>query len=124
MEEIKVTNAMRFESLKALAEAAGDADLVAFCDAQLASIAAKAEKAKIRAEEKRKAGDELQATILSLLTDEPQTKDDICAAINDPEITPAKVVARMKNLVKFGQAEKAMAKTEEGKKVTVYTRVG
>lgn len=121
MEEIKVNNAMRFEALKELAEAAGRTDLAEFCEAQIASIAAKNEKNKARAAEKRRIGDELQAQVLSLLSDTPQTKDDLCAAIGDPDVTPSKIVSKMRNLIEAGQAVKALAKNEEGKKVTVYT---
>lgn len=115
------TRAMNYADLAALAETAGRTDLVEFCNHQIELLDAKKEKAKIKADEKKKAGDELQARILDLLTDEPQSKDDLCAAIGDPEITPAKVVARMNNLVKFGFATRDVAKTEDGKKVTVYT---
>lgn len=119
--ENKVTRVMNYNDLAALAAEAGRQDLVEFCNHQVELLDAKKAKAQEKAAEKKKAGDELQARILDVLTDTPQSKDDICAVINDPEVTPAKIVSRMKNLVDFGFAVKDTAKTEDGKKVTVYT---
>jgi len=102
-----------------IAEAmADDAVVVEFCEKEIASLDAKKVKAAERAAAKRAAGDELQAEIAALLTDEPQTAEQILAQLNDPEgeLTKQKVIARMTNLVKFGQASKCDVKVEiEGK---------
>lgn len=100
---------------------ADDAVIVEFCEKEIASLDAKAVKAKERAAEKRAAGDELQGVIASLLTAEPQTAEEILAQISDEsgELTKQKVVARMTNLVKFGQASKTDVKVEvDGKTVS------
>lgn len=100
---------------------ADDALIVEFCEKEIASLDAKAVKAKERAAEKRAAGDELQGVIASLLTAEPQTAEEILAQISDEsgELTKQKVVARMTNLVKFGQASKTDVKVEvDGKTVS------
>lgn len=115
----KITNAQILEMIK---DACADNEvIVGYCDKQLASLEAKAEKAKIRAAEKRAAGDELQALIASLLTDEPQTAEQLLAQIEDEsgELTKQKVISRMTNLVKFNQASKCDVKVEiDGKATT------
>ncbi len=82
---------------------------------------AKNEKARERAAEKKADGDELRAKIEALLTEEFQTGDEITAALNDPEITKAKVTARLTQLVKAGKAFKATVKTEDGRKIMAYS---
>lgn len=120
MENTKLTAMQAYADLKALAETANRTDLVEFCDTKTAQLVAKNEKTRERAAQKRAEGDELQAKILALLTDELQTKDDICAAINDPEVSPAKVVNRMNHLIEAGSAVKETCKNDEGKKVVCY----
>ena len=69
----KMTKTEKYEAIRAiLVEAGADEELVALCDHEVELIAAKAEKAKARAAEKKADGDELRATIESLLTDTPQ----------------------------------------------------
>lgn len=114
----KITNAMIVEEIKELC--ADKAHIVEFCDKYLASAEAKKVKAAERAAAKRAAGDELQALIASLLTTEPQTAEQLLAQIEDEsgELTKQKVVARMTNLVKFGQASKCDVKVEVDGKAT------
>lgn len=83
-------------------------------------INAKNEKAKARAVEKKAEGDGLRAKIAAVLTDEYQTGEKITAAIADPEVTKAKVSARLTQLCKLGEAHKTTVKTEDGRKLVAY----
>ena len=77
-------------------------DVTAFVETTLAQIAAKAEKNKERAAAKRQAGDELRAQVLGFVTEEWQTRDEITANFEDEDVTPAKVGARLTQLVADG----------------------
>ena len=119
MADKKITKA---EVLAIIAEAMADnADVVAYCENELALLENKKVKARERQDKKRAEGDELQAVVASLLTDAPQTRDEITAQIEGEDITVGKVQAKLNNLVKFGQASKCDVKTEDGKKRTGYT---
>lgn len=119
MADKKITKA---EVLAIIAEAMADnADVVAYCENELALLENKKIKARERQDKKRAEGDELQAVVASLLTDAPQTRDEIAAQIEGEDITVGKVQAKLNNLVKFGQASKCDVKTEDGKKRTGYT---
>ena len=98
-------------------------ELVTFIDKQVQLLNNKAEKAKVRAIEKKVEGDELRNTVEAVLTEEYQTINTIIEQIDDEKVTKAKVTARLSQLIKEGLAEKEEAKTEEGKKVMVYRRV-
>lgn len=88
-------------------------ELIEFINKQVAQIEAKAEKAKARAAEKRIAGDALREKVKSILTNELQTADEITNQIEDEEeISRAKVIARLTQLVKNGEAEKADVKVD------------
>ena len=82
----------------------------------------KAVKNKERAEARKIAGDELRDTISNILIDDLQTVDEIVDQIEDEEITKAKVVARLTQLVNLNEAIKEQVKTEDGKKVMAYRR--
>lgn len=119
--EKKITKA---EVLAVIMEAMADnADVVAYCENELTLLENKKVKARERQDKKRAEGDELQAAIASLLTDEPQTRDAILAQFEneDGELTVGKIQAKLNNLVKFGQASKSTIKTEDGKTKTAYT---
>ena len=123
MADKKITKA---EVLAIIAEAMADnADVVAYCENELALLENKKIKAKERAVKKRAAGDELQAEVAAVLTDAPATRDDILAAVieatGDEELTVGKIQAKLNNLVKFGQASKCTVKTEDNKTKTAYT---
>jgi len=91
-------------------------DVLAYVDTTIAQLEAKTEKAKERAAKKRAEGDELRNKIKDLLTtDDYQTVADIVAQIDDPEITNAKVVARLTALCKTGTAEKTELKIDKRK---------
>ena len=119
-----VTKKQYFEALKEMVngvDTVGEypaADVIDFIDKQIAQIDNKAAKAKERAAAKRAEGDELRATIKSVLTDEFQTADAITEAINDEEVTKSKVVARLSQLVKVGEAVKEQNKIGERQLMT------
>ena len=87
---------------------------------EIAAIDNKNAKAKEKAAEKRAEGDELQARILGMMGEEPMTTNYIFASLGHEGLTPAKVVARMKNLVKNETVAKAAVKVE-GRKLMAYT---
>ena len=125
MAEVKITKAMVLEVIGKNVENMtfdGDVtaeDVTAFVETTLAQIAAKAEKNKERAAAKRQAGDELRAQVLSFVTEEWQTRDEITANFEDEDVTPAKVGARLTQLVADGSVVKEKQKID-GKDKMVY----
>lgn len=123
MAEVKVTKKDWYAQIKTLVEAS-DAEqkdeIVAFIDHEVELLNAKAEKAAERAASKKAEGDELRATVQSVLTDELQTIDKIVEQIEGEDITKAKITARLTQLVKAEAAVKDMVKTADGRKVTAY----
>ena len=95
-------------------------ELINFITGQISSLDARAAKAKEKAAEKRAEGDELRAAVKAVLTEELQTAETILSQIEGEELTKAKIVARLTQLVKNGEASKEEVKTEEGKKVMAY----
>lgn len=95
-------------------------ELEVFIDRQVEIIDNKAEKAKERAAEKKAEGDELRAAIKSVLTEDYQSADDILAQLEGEDLSKAKIIARLTQLVNNGDAEKAQAKAEDGKKFMTY----
>ena len=127
MAETKITKKDFFAAIRTMVEGVETvgnipADKVLkFIDTQVAQIDAKAAKAKERAGEKKAEGDKISKRILEVLTDEFQTGECITQFVSDiPEITKAKVIARLSNLVKQGKVEKEQIKTEDGRKVMAY----
>ena len=100
---------------------ADNAEVVAFCENEIALLTKKSEKAKATAAAKREAGDALRERVLATLTDEFMSIADIVDAIGDEEVTAAKVTYRANALVKAGLAVKEDAKVEVegGKSKTV-----
>lgn len=118
----KVTKVEYFGQLKDIVKAVEPENaeaLVEFIDKEIAAIENKAAKAKERAAEKRAEGDALRATIEGLLTNELQTIAAITKAVGDEEVTPAKVTARLTQLVNAGIATKAQV-AEGSRKVMGY----
>ena len=109
---VKITKRERYESIKALCDMVGDpegidiAGIVAFCDKEIETLDARAEKAKERAAIKRAEGDELLETVYNALTDEFEPRDVITERIGDENISVAKVTYRLTSLVKAGRAVK------------------
>ena len=58
--------------------------------------------------------------IKSVLTDEFQTADAITSQIDGEDVTRAKVIARLGQLVKNGEAEKTDVKTDDNRTVKAY----
>ena len=83
-------------------------------------LATKADKAKERAAAKKVEGDELREVVRQVLTEEPQTIDDIVLSIEGDDITKAKVTSRLTQLVKAGIAEKEQVVLEDKRKVMAY----
>lgn len=125
MAEVKITKAMVLAVIgKNVKNMTFDGDVTAedvtaFVETTLAQIAAKAEKNKERAAAKRQAGDELRAQVLGFVTEEWQTRDEIAANFEDEDVTPAKVGARLTQLVADGSVVKEKQKID-GKDKMVY----
>lgn len=104
----KITKREMFEEIKVLGEDAGREDVVAFCEKEIASLDAKALKAKERAAAKKAEADTLKDLIASVLTDEFATIADITAKVaeTDAEATVGKVTNRLTKLCAEEFAEK------------------
>lgn len=121
--EKKITKRDNYEELSTIvAESDSEIkeELLAFIEKEIASIDAKAEKAKAKAAEKKANGDELRDIVQSLLTDELQTADAILAQIDGEDLTIAKIRARLTQLVNAGIAVKEDVKNSENKTQKAY----
>ena len=96
---------------------ADNADVVAFCENEQAKLAAKAEKAKARAAEKRAAGDELYAVVIDCVGSEPITAEAVLDMLEGEDLTVAKVRARLSQGVKNEVLVKETLKVEGKAKV-------
>lgn len=108
------------EMFSLIAELCADnADVVAFCEAEQAKLAAKAEKARARAAEKKAAGDELYAEVVACVTGELQSADAIYADnfADVEDLSVAKIRARLSQAVKNGVVAKETVKIEGKNKV-------
>lgn len=116
------TKMTKVEILGMIKEACEDNEvIVEFCDKEIAALGAKAEKARARAAAKKAEGDELRGIVASVLTTEPMIAEDVLAAITGVEdLTKAKVIARLTQLVKAGDATKTEV-TVDGKKRMAYS---
>lgn len=140
MEKTKITKAMILEVIRTAAEngsisgevtvndkviAITSEDVINYVDKTVEQLNAKAAKAKERAAEKRAEGDALRNAVQAVLTDAPQTIDDIAGQveIEDVEVTKAKVTARLTQLIKAGIAVKEQAKVGD-RKVMTYKLAG
>jgi hypothetical protein len=119
--ENKMTKVQKFELIKELC--ADNEIVVAFCEDEIAALNKKAEKAKVRAAEKRAAGDELYAAVLECVGTEPITAEAVLALFEnaDGELTVAKVRARLSQGVQNGVLNKAPVKVD-GKDKMHYTK--
>ena len=95
-------------------------DMVDYIDTTLAQLDKKAEKAAERAAKNKAEGDDLRAKVFALVTDTPQTADEITASLGDAEVSKAKVVARLTQLVKSEQVKKEETKIGDSRKM-VYS---
>lgn len=124
MAEVKVTQKELYGQVIAIVEgadvdAAVKEELVAFLTKKVDQIDAKAAKAKEKAADAKVKGDELRDIVAGLLTEEVQTIDAILAQVDFPEVTKAKVTARLTQLVKAGVAAKETVAVDS-RKLTAY----
>lgn len=122
----KMTKRDYFEMLKGFipADAERATELVEFIDKQIEQLDAKATKARERAAERKAEGDELRAMVAAAVTEEFQTIDQIMTAmeLDDPDVTRAKITARLGQLVKAGEVMK-VAMTVDKRRVMHYKLV-
>jgi len=92
-----------------------------FLDKEIEQLEKRKVAAKDRAEKKKAESDALTDEIYALLTDEPQTVEDLLAAFEDETVTRNKITSRLGKLVKAGLAEKDTAKIDGNRKM-VYIK--
>lgn len=92
-----------------------------FLDKEIEQLEKRKVAAKDRAEKKKAESDALTNEIYALLTDEPQTVEDLLAAFEDETVTRNKITSRLGKLVKAGLAEKDTAKIDGNRKM-VYIK--
>lgn len=108
----KITKREMFEAIKETFETGAckydAATVMAFCDKEIASLDAKAAKAKERAAAKKAEADVLMGQVEGVLTGEFQTIADIAAAVAEvnPDATVSKTTYRLTKLVEANVAEK------------------
>lgn len=108
----KITKREMFEAIKETFETGAckydAATVMAFCDKEIASLDAKAAKAKERAAAKKAEADVLMGQVEGALTGEFQTIADIAATVAEvnADATVSKVTYRLTKLVEAGVAEK------------------
>ena len=127
MADIKKTKTEYFVEIKEIINAAPideavREDINTFIDKQIEILAKKAESSKVRQAARKAESDALTDTIYGLLTSEPQTIPQILTALDEEDLTRAKVAARLSRLVRDGQATKEKARVD-GATVTVYTKI-
>jgi hypothetical protein len=133
----KITKRAMFEAIKETFETGEcrfDAETVmAFCDKEIASLDAKAMKAKERAAAKKAEADVLLDVVKDALTDEFRPIADIAAPIleanPEEDWSVAKVTNRLTKLVASGVAEKTQVtipatETTKARKVNAYRICG
>ena len=132
---VKITKKMRFETLQdliGLAEESGfdGFDFKAlneFCANEIAQLDKKADKARERAAKVRESADGLKDMVMAVLSEEPMTKDEIVAAVQEahPEeelATSGRIVTRLTALFKEGLITKTSVTVgEPGAKHKVMT---
>ena len=123
MEEVKMTKKDYFAEIKDVLVEAGEKDLAEVMAHEIELLENKAVKNKERAAARKVAGDELRDTISNILIDDLQTVDEIVEQIEEEDITKAKVIARLTQLVNLNEAVKEQIKTEDGKKIMAYKRI-
>lgn len=127
----KITKREMFEAIKETFETGSckfdAATVMAFCDKEIASLDAKAAKAKERAAAKKAEADVLMGQVEGVLTGEFQTIADIAAAVAEvnADATVSKTTYRLTKLVEANVAEKTQVSipgTDGGKtrKVQAY----
>ena len=113
----------RNEMFDLIAELCADnAEVIDFCANEKAKIAAKAEKAKVRAAEKKAAGNEFYHAVMGVIGADLMTREAVFEAYgdNDGEVTVGKIQAALNWGVKQGILNKETAKVD-GKTKTLYS---
>lgn len=106
------------------------ADVIAFCENEIALLDKKAAKAKETAAKKRAEGDELTDAVRAALSaDTFEPISEIAARIEGEDVTVAKVTYRLTQLVKNGEAEKSeitvpATETSKARKICGYRILG
>lgn len=130
----KITKREMFEAIKETFETGSckfdAATVMAFCDKEIASLDAKAAKAKERAAAKKAEADVLMGQVEGALTGEFQTIADIAAAVAEvnADATVSKTTYRLTRLVEAGIAEKTQVSVPavdggKARKVQAYRRI-
>lgn len=115
--EKRITNKEKFELVRNILIDANANDLADFIDEEIAKLDRKAAKAKETAAKKKEKPDELKDAVAALLTEDLQTTADILKALDNEEISTAKVTYRLTSLCKDGFARKESITVEsDGKK--------
>ena len=104
--------------------------LVDFCQAEIDSIADKAEKAKARRAAKAKEADGLYDAVLAVLNDTTEgtylTINSIIDTIDpsgESDLTPSKITPRLTKMIEDGIVEKKSIKTEDKRRLNGYAVV-
>lgn len=91
---------------------------------KLEKLDARAAKERVRREEQKAAGDELEQEIFEMMTEEPITCDEIVERLDNEDITVGKVRYRVSALARKGKVAKTIISVvdDENKKknVTAY----
>lgn len=120
-----MTNREKFDVIAevfATVDRADRDEILEFVAKEKAALDRKNTAAKKRAAEKRAAGDELRGRIEAVIGTEPITVNGIIDALNEEGLTPAKVVARTRQLVTSNVIEKVFVKID-GRKVVAYNKM-
>lgn len=120
MKNTKITKVERFEAIKALV--ADNLEYVAFLDAEIARLQARAGKvAEKRNEKNAEKADEYKVAIIKTLEDAGRaiTLAELVAGVGIEGATPGRVAYYAGKLVNAGAIERDKAKVDD-RKVTVY----
>ena len=99
--------------------------VIAFCDEKIEAIAAKAEKAKAKAAEKRAEKNEVREAIYKLLSGTNyMTIPDIVTALGDPDVTVSKATYQLNSLVKEDQTVEKTDVVVDGRKIKGFRKIG
>ena len=99
--------------------------VIAFCDEKIEAIAAKAEKAKAKAAEKRAEKNEVREAIYKLLSGtDYMTIPDIVTALGDPDVTVSKATYQLNYLVKEDQTVEKTDVVVDGRKIKGFRKIG
>lgn len=126
MADKKITKREILEGIKAIVAENPDAqDYVEFLDKEIATLDARAEKAREKRAEKKNAGDELTEAVYAEIEKAegaiaPQDIADALAGEYE-DITKNKVTYRAGQLIKEGRVFKIQVKGEDGRKTVAYT---